>query len=124
MRSDHDRIYAFLSDCNNFQQFAANEKVKNWQSDSESCSFTIDGAGDVTFRIVERRPGELIKFAIGSAQADNIFLWVQLKNVNQGDTRIKLTTKLNANPMASMFISKPLKKGLDKIVETLEKVCQ
>ena len=124
LHSDQDRIYSFLSDCNNFQQLAANDKVKNWQSDSDSCCFSIDGGGDVAFRIVERRPGELIKFSIENAQAENIFLWVQLKSVNPGDTRIKLTTKLDANPMLRMFISKPLKQGLDKIVETLEKICQ
>lgn len=121
--SDHGRIYTFLSDCNNFQQFAANDKIKNWQSDSESCRFSIDGAGDVVFSIVERRPGELIKFSIENSQAENIFLWIQLKNINPDDTRIKLTTKLDANPMLRMFISKPLKQGLDKIVETLEKIC-
>ena len=118
------RIYAFLADCNNFQQFAAGDKVKNWQSDSESCRFTVDGAGEVVFRIVERRPGELIKFSIENARAENIFLWIQLKSVSPGDTRIKLTTKLNANPMLRMFISKPLKQGLDKIVETLEGICR
>jgi len=116
------RIYNFLSDCGNFQQFAANEKVKNWISDSESCSFTIDGVGDVAIRIVERRPDELIKFSIENTQAKNIFLWVQLKNVHPEDTRIKLTAKLDANPMLRMFISKPLKQGLDKIVETLENI--
>jgi hypothetical protein len=124
LRGNHERIYAFLSDCNNFQQLASNEKVKNWQSDSDSCCFTIDGGGDVAFRIVERRTGELIKFSIENTQAENIFLWVQLKSVNPNDTRIKLTTKLDANPMLRMFISKPLKQGLDKIVETLEKICQ
>jgi len=124
LRSDHERIYAFLSNCNNFQQFAASDKVKDWQSDNDSCRFTVDGAGDVVFCIVERRPGELVKFSIENAQAENIFLWIQLKSVNPGDTRIKLTTKLDANPMLRMFISKPLKQGLDKIVETLEKVCQ
>jgi carbon monoxide dehydrogenase subunit G len=124
LRSDHGRIYTFLSDCNNFQQFAASEKVKNWQSNSDSCHFSVDGAGDVAFRIVERRPGELVKFSIENAQAENIFLWVQLKSVHPNDTRIKLTTKLDANPMLRMFISKPLKQGLDKIVETLEKICR
>ena len=123
LRVDHERIYTFLSDCNNFQQFAVSEKVKNWQSDSDSCRFTIEGAGDVTFHIVERRPGELLKFSIENAQAENIFLWVQLKNVNQGDTRVKLTAKLDVNPVIRMFISKPLQQGLDKIVETLEHVC-
>jgi carbon monoxide dehydrogenase subunit G len=123
LRSNDDRIYAFLSDCNNFQQFAANDKVKNWQSDSESCSFTVDGAGDVAFRIVERQPNNLVKFSIENAQAENIFLWVQLKIASPGDTRVKLTAKLDVNPVIRMFISKPLKQGLDKIVETLENVC-
>ena len=123
LRSDNGRIYGFLSDCNNFQQLATNDKVKNWRADSESCSFAIDGAGDVAFRIVERRPNELIKFSIENAKAENIFLWIQLKNVNQSDTRVKLTAKLEVNPVIRMFISKPLQQGLDKLVETLEKIC-
>ena len=123
LRTEDSRIYSFLSDCSNFQQFTASEKVKNWKADSDSCSFTIDGAGDVRFRIVERRPNELIKFSIENAQAENIFLWVQLKSANPGDTRMKLTAKLETNPMLRMIISKPLQQGLDKIVETLEKIC-
>ena len=123
LRKDCDNIYEFLSNCNNFQQFTANDKVKNWRSDSDSCSFNIDGAGDVFFRIVERRPNELIKFSIENAQAENIFLWIQLKTANPGDTRMKLTAKLETNPVLRMLISKPLQQGLDKIVETLEKIC-
>ena len=123
LRSDDSRIYGFLSDCSNFQQFAASDKVKNWQSSNESCSFTVDGAGDVVFRIVERRPNELVKYSIENAQAENMFLWVQLKSPAQGDTRVKLTAKLDVNPVLRMFISKPLQHGLDKIVETLEHIC-
>ena len=123
LRTDEGRIYGFLSNCNNFQQFTANDKVKNWQSDSDSCSFHVDGAGDVIFRIVERRPNELIKFSIENAQAENIFLWIQLKTANPGDTRMKLTAKLETNPVLRMLIAKPLQQGLDKIVETLEKLC-
>ena len=123
LRGDHHRIYTFLSDCTNFQQFTANDKVKNWRADNDSCSFTVDGAGDVLFRIVERRPNDLIKFSIENAQAENIFLWVQLKSVNQGETRMKLTAKLEVNPVVRMFISKPLQQGLDKIVETIENSC-
>ena len=124
LRKDCGLIYNFLSDCNNFQQFAANNKIKDWQSDSDTCSFTVDGAGDVSFHIVERRPCELVKFSIENAQAENIFLWVQLKSVETGDTRVKLTTKMEANAMISMVISKPLKRGLDKIVEALEHICK
>jgi len=123
LRTDDDRIYSFLSNCNNFQQFTVNDKIKNWRADVDSCSFSVDGIGDVTFSIVERNPNNLVKFSIENAQAENIFLWVQLKNVNQGDTRVKLTAKLEVNPVLRMFISKPLQQGLDKIVETLETIC-
>ena len=123
LTGNENHIYTFLSDCNNFQQFAANEKVKNWQSDSESCSFTVDGVGEIVFQIVERKPCELVKFSIQTTQAENIFLWIQLKNLNLEDTRVKLTTKMDVNPMIRMIISKPLKQGLDKIIETLERVC-
>ena len=124
LSSDCERIYVFLSNCNNFQQFAANDKVKDWQSDNDSCCFTIEGAGNLSFCIVERRPNELVKFSIDNAQAENVFLWVQMKSVSLSDTRVKLTTKLDVNPMMRMFISKPLKKGLDKIVDTLELICK
>ena len=121
LRTDDSHIYSFLSDCSNFQQFTDNDKIKNWHADSDSCNFSVDGAGEVSFRIVERQPNNLIKFSIENAQAENIFLWVQLKKANLNDTRVKLTVKLEANPVVRMFISKPLQQGLDKIVETLEK---
>ena len=122
LKVNHEQIYEFLSDCNHFQQFTAKGKVQNWQSDNDSCRFTVEGAGDMALRIVERRPGELVKFAIENAQAENVFLWVQMKSVNTGDTRVKLTVKMQVNPMLRMFISKPLKQGLDKIVTTLESI--
>ncbi len=120
LRSEETDIYSFLSDCNNFKQFATTDKVQNWHSDNDSCSFLVDGIGELTFRIVEKEPNALIKFAIESAHAENIFLWIQLKSAQPSDTRIKLTTKLEANPLTKMFISKPLKEGLDKIIDVIE----
>ena len=124
LQSDDHRIFDLFSDCTSFQKFDLADKVKNWQADRDSFRFTVDGAGDVTFRIVERHPNDLIKFSIANAHAENIFLWIQLKNAGMSDTRVKLTVKLKTNPMMNMFISKPLKQGLDRIVETLESVCR
>jgi len=124
LQSNDDLIFGLFSDCTTFQKFELADKVKNWYADRDSFRFTVDTAGDVTFRIVERHPNDLIKFSIENAHAENIFLWLQLKAVGTGDTRIKLTAKLETNPMMNMIISKPLKQGLDRIVETLENVCR
>ncbi len=123
IRQNEERIYSFLSDCNNFQQFAVENKVENWQSSEDSCSLTMAGVGNLTFRIVEKRPNDLIKYSIENTQAENVFLWVQLKNVNPESAKVKITAKLNVNPMLNMIISKPLKQGLDKMVDTLERIC-
>ena len=124
LNSDCDRIYNLLSDCNNFQKITANDRIKDWHSDSDSCSFAINEVGSVVFRIVERRPNELIKFSVENAQAENIFLWMQLKSVTACDTRVKITAKLDVNPVMSVFITKPVKNLLNKIVETLEYMCK
>ena len=124
LSSDSSRIYLFLSDCNNFQQLATNDMIKDWQSDSDSCSFSVEKIGSVALRIVERNPGELIKFTIDNAQAENTFLWVQLKNISPEDSRVKITAKFEVNPFMSAIITKPVKKILDKVVDTLEGICK
>ena len=123
LRSDINVIYGFLSDCTNFKKFTENEKIKDLQVDIDSFSFAVDEMGIVSFHIIERRPNELIKFSIENAKAESMFLWVQLKSVSTIDTRVKLTAKLEVNSVMSMIIKKPLKNGLDKVVETLEYVC-
>ena len=124
LQSDDQRIFDLFSDCTTFQQFELADKVKNLQADRDSFRFTVDGAGDVAIRIVERQPNDLIKFSIENVHAQNIFLWIQLKNAGPGDTRVKLTAKLETNPVLNMLISKPLKQGLDRIVDTLENICR
>ena len=110
-------VYGFLSDCNNFERFSLQERVTGWRSDSDSCGFTLKGIGDVNFRIVERRPGEMIKFAVENDQAENMFLWVQMKTAASGDTCVKLTTKLEVNPMMKMLVSKATGQREEKATE-------
>jgi len=122
LQCDEQRIFGFFSDCTTFQQFDLTDKVKNWHADKDSFSFTVDGAGDIIFRIIDRHPNDLIKFSIENNYAENIFLWIQLKSIDPFNTRLKLTAKMETNPMLRMMISKPLKQGLDRIVETLERI--
>ncbi|MDR1667973.1 MAG: SRPBCC family protein [Bacteroidales bacterium] len=113
-------VYAFVSDCNNFNSLADRAPVREWVSDRDSCSFSVEGIGHLAFRVVNRDPSKTVKFAIDNPQVENIFLWIQLKNEGLNSTRIKLTTKMDVNPMLKMFISKPLRQALDTIVDTLE----
>ncbi|GHT24211.1 hypothetical protein FACS189430_08750 [Bacteroidia bacterium] len=113
-------VYEFVADCNNFTPLANQGPIKDWVSDTDSCQFSVDGIGPLAVKVVERTPNKLVKFAIENPQTERVFLWVQMKGSELTSTRIKLTTKLNANMMLKMLISKPMKQALDKIIDTLE----
>ena len=115
-----DKVYSFLSDFSNFQQFLPGDKVKNWQNDGDSCSFSVSGVGDVGLKIIEKNPSDLIKIS-GNGMANVEFnLWIQLKQLAEEDTRVKLTMKAELNPMLKMVASKPLKSFLELMVKYME----
>jgi len=49
-------------------------------------------------------------------------LWIQLKELAEDDTRIKLTVEAELNPMMSMVANKPLKNFVDMLVDQIEKI--
>ena len=120
IQSSEEKVYRFLSDFNNFGEFIPKDQVQDWKSEKDKCSFTIGGIGGVGLEIVERKPNNLIKMTgNGMAQVD-FFMRIQLKEVAENDTRVKLTLKADLNPMIQMMASKPLKNFLNMMVDYME----
>ena len=116
-----ERIYNFLTDFNNFKNLIPADKIKNWQSDETSCSFTVDPIGNTGVKIIEKEPYKLIKLKNLEESSMNFTFWVQLKMLSDTDTRIKLTLEANLNPMIQAMAKKPLQEFLDKLVDQLTK---
>lgn len=112
-----DRIYAMLSDLSNLERVRdriPQDKIKDFEFDSDSCSFAVDPVGKITFQIVEREPNKTIKFTTTNSPVP-LSLWIQLKQVDENDTRMKMTIKADLNPFIKPMVSKPLQDALDKI---------
>lgn len=116
-----ERIYNFLTDFNNFKHLLPADKIKNWQSDETSCSFTVDPIGNTGVKIIEKEPYKLIKLTNLEESNMNFTFWVQLKMLSETDTRIKLTLEANLNPVIQTMAKKPLQEFLDKLVDQLTK---
>lgn len=114
-----ESIYNLLRDFNNFSDVIQNEKVKDWQSTTDTCRFTVEGVGEVGLRIVEREPFTTIKYTADGKTPFNFYLWVQIKEVAAQDSRIKLTIKADMNPMLKMVASQPIQKFLDMLAEAI-----
>ena len=116
-----ERVYNFLTDFNNFKHLIPADKIKNWQSDETSCSFTIDPIGNTGVKVIEKEPYKLIKLTNLEESKMDFTFWVQLKMLSETDTRIKLTLEANLNPMIQAMAKKPLQEFLDKLVDQLSK---
>lgn len=112
-----ETIFNFLADFDHFGDVIPKDKISNWQSEGDSCRFTIDPVGEVGLRIIEKEEFSTIKYTAEGKTPFNFFLWIQLKEVAADDTRVKLTIKADMNPMIKMMASKPVKKFLDVLSE-------
>ncbi|MBR4995460.1 MAG: polyketide cyclase [Alistipes sp.] len=115
-----DRIYPFISRFDMLTP-ALQDKVDEWQADEDSCSFKVKGF-TVKLRIVEREQNKLVKISgddEGTAAPIDFTFWLQLHQVSDNDTRIRLVLHAELNMMMRMMIGGKIQGGLDKAVEGL-----
>ncbi len=117
-----DKVYSLIADFNNLGKYVPQDKVADFVSDIDSCSFTIEKIGKFGMRIIEREPTKLIKIASDDSVPFKFNLWIQLKNMAEADTRVKVTLKADLNPMMKMVAKKPLTTFVDTLVDRLEQI--
>lgn len=118
--SDEDvfRVLSDLSKLDLIKDKIPEDKIRDFEFDSNSCSFRVDPVGKVRFRVVEREPNKLVKFQSENLPFD-ILLWIQLVAKAPKDTRMKITLRAELNPLIKGMVAKPLKEGLSKISDAI-----
>lgn len=114
---NEDRIFNMLSDLSNLEKVKdriPQDKIQEFEFDKDSCSFSVTPVGKITFQIVEREPYKTVKFTTANSPIP-LYLWIQLKQIEENDTRMKLTVRADLNPFLKQMVSKPLQDALDKI---------
>ena len=98
---------------------AIQDKVEEWEATEDSCSFKVKGM-KVALRLAEKVENKHIKVVGdgGTVPMDFAF-WIQLHQVSEGDTRIRLVLHAELNMMMRMMIGSKIQGGLDKAVEGL-----
>ena len=117
-----EQIYTTLSDFNNLGRMLPPDKVQVWEATEDTCSFTIEKAGKISLRMIEKQPYKTIKVGSGEGVPMEFMLWIQLKQIDPYKTAIRITVKADANMMMRTMLKKPLQKGLDSMIDNLEKM--
>lgn len=118
--SSEEVVFDILSDFNNLKKLQRNpeliDKVRDLEFDRDSCSFSVEGLGKLGFKVIEREPFKTIKLESDHAMV-HVNIWIQLKQVEPNDTRMKLTLKAEIPAMIKMMVDKKLKEGINKVAD-------
>lgn len=113
------KIFDFVSNFKNFQNLIPADKVKNWESTEEECSFEVEGLGKTGMKIIEKEASKLVKITSSDTSPFHFFLWIQLKQLAENDTRVKITIEPKINAMMQMMVKKPLQTFVDTLVDQM-----
>lgn len=115
-------IYNFITDFDNFKTLLPEDKVSGWESSGDRCSFQVDPLGRTGLQILEKTPCSLVKIAsVPEFSKYQFTIWIQLKQVAEGDTRIKITIEPHVNKLMLPMIKGPLKMFVNGLVSKMEK---
>ena len=115
-------VYTVLSNLENLNRvkdLIPKDKVQELEIHQDHIRIKVDGLGQkVTIKIVDTIPDDTIKFGF-----DNIPLQlnfgVQLKQLSEDDTRMKLTIKADIPMMLKMMLDKKIQEGLEQAAQML-----
>lgn len=122
IQASQEKAYLLLSDFSNLGSYVPNDQVQDFTSDTDSCSFKVDKIGQFGMRIIEREPSKLVKIANDENVPFKFNMWIQLKDVSDIDTRVKITLKADLNPMLKMMAKKPLTQFINTLVDRIEQI--
>ena len=119
IKAQDSKIYNFLADFNNFENLIPPDRVKNWESDGESCTFNVDGIGNAGLKFVEKEEFKLLKITSDGSTPISFLMWIQLKPVDENETAVKITIDPQVNAMMMGMVKKPLKEFVDMLIDRM-----
>lgn len=114
-RADHT-VFDVLADFEHFTPIVK-DKIDDWQATQQTCSFKIHGI-TIKLAMVERTPYSTIKLT-GQDMPFEFYFWVQLKRIDDFNTRMRLTVHAKLNPMMKMMLGGKLQKGIDHLADQI-----
>jgi len=121
-KASSEAIFRALSDFRNLERvrpMIPQDKVQEMECQEELVRFKVDGLGQkIGVRIVDKEMENFVKYGLENAPVDGN-IWIQMKEVAPGDTRIKLTLKAELPMMFKMMLDKKIQEGLDQAADML-----
>ena len=119
-----ENVYRNISDLSNLERVRdriPEDKLQEFQFDSDSVQVSVAPVGTIKLRIIEREENKCVKFE--TEQSPIPFnLWIQVLPVNETESKMKVTVKADIPFMLKGMVAGPLQDGVEKIADALAQV--
>ena len=119
-----ENVYRNLSDLNNLERVRdriPEDKLQDFQFDSDSVQVSVAPVGTIKLRIIEREENKCVKFE--TEQSPLPFnLWIQVLPVSETESKMKVTVKADIPFMLKGMVAGPLQDGVEKIADALSQI--
>ena len=112
-------VLSNLENINHFRDMIPQDKIKEMEVTPDRIRFKVEGLGQkVAIIIVDREEYKTIKYGAESLPIP-FNVWIQLKQMSELDTRIRVTIKTDMPAMFKMMFEKKIQQGLDQAIDML-----
>ena len=117
-------VYRNISDLSNLERVRdriPQDKLQDFQFDSDSVQVSVSPVGTIKLRICEREENKCVKFE--TEQSPMPFnLWIRVLPVDSNSSKMKVTVKADIPFMLKGMVSGPLQDGVEKIADALSQI--
>jgi len=114
----NEELFAFALDLNNFEKLLPEGRIKNFESDGESCSFEISGMATLGLRVAESEAPKRI--LLKSEKSPFPFtLEIHIGTEADGKSTAYQVSQLDVNAFMKAMVQKPLTNLFDYIADRL-----
>lgn len=111
-------VFDYLSDMNNFKELLPQDRISDWESREDYCSFKIQNTATIDLQKTGGTEAEGLVFESGPKSPFKIKLEVFLKEEG-GETAAYQICNADVNAFLKMMVEKPLRNLFDYIADRL-----
>lgn len=115
-----EEVFNFVTDIRNFKRFIPQGTINNWQSERESCSFSVSMLGTVNIRLSEKEMYKKVVFAGDALKKNDFSLVLNISDNGNKPAEVKVSLKADLNPMMKMMATKPIGQFLEMLINEMK----
>ena len=120
IQSSDRAIFDMLINCNNIGKYIPADKIQNWQSTENNCSFSVEGAGKIEIEIQEKIPYNSVSYSMGNKMIKAAFVVFSICKTDENVCELTATTNIDAPFFITQMIKPSMQRFADMLVDYIK----